>query len=245
MKDVDWLLSYEQFDGFSFGSDDLDIATLAPIVRAATRDAPFVSALVEKLAREENWLNKVAPKRLADVKAGNAILFLRYRSLPSRGRRFAALVQSVVHVGLAAGRRFDELPKRTIREHRKHYESIADLAQRLRSELASESGWAGFELNDDIDDELRKIISFARDAANDAPLSRPTARHARRTYVTREIASWFRLEFGSFKHEATATIINAIFSDAEAVDATYAQSIARTIPPDENQDEDPVNSNPI
>ena len=80
-----------------------------------------------------------------------------------------------------------------------------------------------------LTEQLEELAEYAKKVAVNPPLARPHAKNADRTNLAKLISEVLRDQTGAFRHEAAASLVNAIFPDKEAIDASYIQSVARTI----------------
>lgn len=146
-------------------------------------------------------------------------------------RKWVSLVENLIRDAIRARGEFLQLPGRTPAQHKSHYLFIAKRAEELLSAITEESfnGGRYYGIGGDYELEyrLRTLAETAKDAAESPRESRPHAEGALQTYVAREIARSFELYTGGFRHEAGASLLNAIFPNDEPKDATYMQGVAR------------------
>lgn len=233
--DVRWLLSYEDFDGYQFDgilSNDFGHKTLAPIVRRLVQDESFCRPIVDSVLTDYSAWQELAPKTKAELQARPNGFRALARIQTSPRRYFARAVETLVTDALQARELFDRLPKRTPSEHKKFFLHVASLARDLRVAVKGDPYHLEFP-SWDTEDDLRRIEELASDIANDAvPLARPNSMNAKRTYVARTVSQSFRRRTGQLRHAAAASLVNAVFSNHDPVDAVYMQTLARGLPDD-------------
>lgn len=229
-RDEEWLRTFEPFGGYFENSDLNDGGEFARIVRCLVEDEPFVRATIDITEAFFEF------GRDFDLESEPGLLAALRRVTDERGRRckWAELVERLVLDALAARAEFERLPKRTPSQHKAHYLAIAEKAEGLRKAIAEEVTHGDYYgLGDrDIAFELEQIAESAMEAAKSPRLSRPRADRddeALRTHVAREISGSFLRHTDGFRHAAAASLLNAVFPNAEVKDAGYMQSIARKL----------------
>lgn len=220
MGDDEWLLgAHNYFAGYRF-EEGLEVPRFAGVVRVLMDDVVFVKAVVKSV---------IFFKGL-DERSDSPLI--RFRSQHYYYRRFGFKVERLVLSGLRSLQRFATIPRRTPSEHRNHYEGIAKAADDLRQVVASDP-----DLRHDqtVVDSLASLSDFAREIASDPPLQRPHAVDADVTFVAKEVIASFRSDLHKPFPAAAASLVNAVLADRRpvvVVDATYMQSLARSMPPE-------------
>jgi hypothetical protein len=144
--------------------------------------------------------------------------------------QLARLIDRATQDAFLSLRTFHRLPKRTAAEHRKHYKDIAKLAREL-NELISGDDWDEFSCYfSERHDGLLAMAEYAGEMAAVKPeISRPNAEDADRIYVAKDVARWFIKHIDGRRHQAAATLVNAMFPDREAIDGAYMQRLTRDV----------------
>lgn len=207
-----------------FSADDCPdrTAEFVRVEKILTEDLAFVRAIVTATDRGFEALPEDDIRRLLILAGGNGLR-----------PRWPSLVEGLIHDAIRARDEFLQLPGRTPAQHKSHYLSIAKKAEELLSAITEESlnggGYYGIGDGCDLGDGLRTLAENATCAAESPRESRPHAKGAMQTYVAQKIAHSFEWRTGGFRHEAGASLLNAIFPSDEPKDATYMQGVARNM----------------
>jgi hypothetical protein len=236
MDAISWLRSQEFFGGYQF--EKLEIAGAdrgAQIVRELVEREEFVKVIVDQvMSRQESFQYIVAnADHYKTERLSLALLEARVSLANWNGHwRFACIVEDLVLDCLRDLGRFERLPKRSPGEHAKRLKEIASLASELACRLDAEESLSqsisdGMYGGASVRETLQLIADAAKEEAEHPPLMRPKAKSAARTFVAKELSRHFHSRFGGYRHEAAATLINAIFNEEDAIDAVYMQSLAK------------------